>query len=191
MVCVIFASQGRSLENSNRSAEAKNLIPFAGGLPSGFNSLAATSAGMSCGWQFKTQAACSAVRRAGNWPSSVKNLCWSSRMVDSPFLYFLKISSRAGYAMRACWLAPKVLGRPLRLEHTTAKPATHIIPHPPAPPRVVFVQPAYLFFRIHVFQFRIKTEFIFKQSRPASAAARRRQARELLYSVTTGSIAAA
>ena len=51
----------------------KNLMPLAGGLPSGLSSLAATNAGMSCAWQFNTHAACSAVRRAGNWPSSIKN----------------------------------------------------------------------------------------------------------------------
>ncbi len=78
MVLVTRASQLRSFIASSRSAVAKNLIPFAGGLPRGFNKRAATRHGMSCGWQFNTHAVCSAVRRAGNWPSSVKNLCWSS-----------------------------------------------------------------------------------------------------------------
>src|ERR1039458_1504127 len=78
MVLVTRTSQLRSLVDSNRSAVAKNLTLFAAGLPSGFNSLAATSAGMSCCCQLSTHAACSAVRRAGNWPSSIKNRCWSS-----------------------------------------------------------------------------------------------------------------
>src|SRR5450756_699582 len=71
-------SQLRSFMFSSKSAVAKNLMPLAGGLPSGLSSLAATSAEMSWGWQFSTHAACSAVRRAGNWPSSIKNRCWSS-----------------------------------------------------------------------------------------------------------------
>ena len=33
----------------------------------------ATRMGTSCTWQFNTQAACSTVRRAGNWPSSCRN----------------------------------------------------------------------------------------------------------------------
>ena len=80
----IRTSQWRSLMASNKSAVAKYLMPLAGGLPSGLSNLAATSAGMSCGWQFSTQAACSAVRRAGNWPSSIRNLCWSSRILTFP-----------------------------------------------------------------------------------------------------------
>jgi hypothetical protein len=51
----------------------KKLDLFGGGLPSGLSSRAATSIGTSCGWQFSTHAACSAVRRAGNWFSSRKN----------------------------------------------------------------------------------------------------------------------
>lgn len=47
----------RSLVDSNTSAVAKYLMLFAAGLPSGFNNLAATSAGMSCGWQFNNHAA--------------------------------------------------------------------------------------------------------------------------------------
>jgi Fic/DOC family len=100
--------------------------------------------------------------------------------------------------------------RPLRLEHTTTATTTHVIPDRLLSARVVSVQPIHFFFCVHrsfVFSTqgfktvkflcsaapldRARTEFIFKQSRPASAAARRRQARELLYSVKTGSIAAA
>jgi hypothetical protein len=44
-------------------------MPFGGGFPSGFNNRAATNAGTSCDWQFKTQDACSAVMRAGNCPN--------------------------------------------------------------------------------------------------------------------------
>ena len=57
-------SQLRSLVDSKRSAVQKNLMPLAGGLPSGFNSLAATSAGTSCTWQFSTHAACSTVGKS-------------------------------------------------------------------------------------------------------------------------------
>ena len=73
IVCVIFASHVRSLTRASKSTVAKNLMPLAGGLPKGLSSLAATSAGTSCDWQLSTQAACSAVRRAGNWPSSWRN----------------------------------------------------------------------------------------------------------------------
>ena len=110
-------------------------------------------------------------------------------MVGSRFLYFLKVSGRAADAMRACRLAHKVLSSSLRLEHGAAKSAPRIIPDPPLAPRVVFVQPADLFFRVHDFQFRIKTEFIFKQSRPPPRFARG-QAGNCL-TVTTGRIAAA
>jgi len=44
-------------------------------IASGLSSRAVINAGMSCGPQFSTQAACSAVNRAGNWPSTIRNLC--------------------------------------------------------------------------------------------------------------------
>ena len=68
-------SQVRSLHLFQQIRRGKELDAVGGGLPSGLSSLAATSAGMSCGWQLSTHAACSAVRRAGNWPSSIKNRC--------------------------------------------------------------------------------------------------------------------
>ena len=55
-----------SLTVSRTSAVAKYLVEFWAGLPSGLSSRAEISAGMSCGWQFSTQPACSAVRRAGS-----------------------------------------------------------------------------------------------------------------------------
>ena len=110
-------------------------------------------------------------------------------MVGSPFLYFLKISSRAGYAMRACWLAPKVLGRPLRLEYATTQPAAHSIPHPP-PPGIVFVQPTDLFFRIHVFSVSDQDRIHLQAIPPAPRPSGGEQAGNCL-TVTTGRIAAA
>ena len=69
MVCVIFASQARSLAISVTSAVEKNLIPFCGGFPSGFSRRDAIRIGTSCGWQPSTQAACSTVSRAGGCPT--------------------------------------------------------------------------------------------------------------------------
>jgi hypothetical protein len=43
-----------------------------GGLATGSSRRAAIKTGMSCGWQFSTHAACSAVRRSGNCPGSRK-----------------------------------------------------------------------------------------------------------------------
>src|SRR5437867_2243596 len=79
-------SHAGSFVDSSTTAQAKYFIPFAGGLPSGFKSRAATSTGMSCGWQFRIHAACSTVSRAGSCPSSERKRCWSSLI--------LKIQSR-------------------------------------------------------------------------------------------------
>ena len=54
MVALTRTSQLRSLISSNKSAVAKNLMPLAGGLPSGLSSRAAISAGMSCGCRSST-----------------------------------------------------------------------------------------------------------------------------------------
>ena len=59
---------------------------FAAGLPRGFSKRDETSAGMSCGWQLSTQAACSTVSRAGPCQSSLKNCCCSSFMLHRRWL---------------------------------------------------------------------------------------------------------
>jgi len=84
------------------SAVAKNLIPFGGGLPSGFNNLAETSAGTSCGWQFNTQAACSAVKRAGNtrerWQYSVQDKAFDlirhHKLIETSAEYFPNVLNK-------------------------------------------------------------------------------------------------
>lgn len=43
--------------------------------------LAVTRQGMSCDWQFKTHAVCSAVKRAGNCRNNIKMRCCCSFMV--------------------------------------------------------------------------------------------------------------
>jgi len=80
MVLLTLTSQPRSFVISSTSAVAKYLVEFGEGLPSGLSIRALTSAGMSCGWQFNTQPACSAVRRAGSCPKSDRNRACSSFM---------------------------------------------------------------------------------------------------------------
>jgi hypothetical protein len=48
------------------STVAKYWTLFGWGLPSGLSSRPVTRSGKSWGWQFNTQAVCSAVKRAGN-----------------------------------------------------------------------------------------------------------------------------
>ena len=86
MAVVTRTSQLRSWICSSKSAVAKNLTLLAAGFANGLSSLAATNAGMSCAWQFSSQAACSAVSRAGNWPSNVKKR-YCSVFVSRPFVY--------------------------------------------------------------------------------------------------------
>ncbi len=75
-----FASHTRSFAVSRMSAVAKYLVAFAEGLPRGLSRRAWIKAGMSWGWQFNTQPACSAESRRGSCPKSAKNRCCSSFM---------------------------------------------------------------------------------------------------------------
>lgn len=86
MVLVTLTSQARSLASSSTSSVAKNLMLFCEGLPSGLSNRAFMSAGISCGWQFSTQPACSAVRRAGSWFRRTGNAvdCLSYKTNRSP-----------------------------------------------------------------------------------------------------------
>lgn len=86
MAAVIRTSQLRSLICSSKSAVAKYLMLLAAGFANGFNNLDTTSAGMSWGWQLRTHATCSAVRRAGNCPRSVKKR-YCSVFVSKPFVH--------------------------------------------------------------------------------------------------------
>jgi hypothetical protein len=70
---VTLASHARSFICSIRSAVAKNLVQYGGGLPSGLTRRAAMRTGTSCGWQFSTHAACSTVSRAGSCPKRLRN----------------------------------------------------------------------------------------------------------------------
>src|ERR1017187_8063835 len=81
----------------------------------------------------------------------------------------------------------------LSFENPIATEAENIVANRPMVQWIHFVKPFHFLFRIHLFTLHVYfwAQFIFKQSRPASATARRKQARELLYSVTTGSFAAA
>lgn len=93
--------------------------------------------------------------------------------------------------MRAGWLADTIYRHLLRPEQPTAVTATHAVPDRPLSQRVVAVQPANLFFRVHLHF--IWAEFIFKQSCPTHArrcAAGVGKAGTTLP-VTTGRIAAA
>lgn len=95
------ASQRASLADSSTSAVAKYFTPLAGGLPSGFKSRLATRTGISCVWQFSIHATCSAVSRTGNWPWSVKNLCWSSRTIQNVRIRNARLASST-YASWRC-----------------------------------------------------------------------------------------
>ena len=87
MALVTFANQRRSWARSSTSEVAKNLMLLVAGLPRGFRRPNEINAGRSCGWQFSTHAACSAVSRAGSCPSSDRKRCCSS---------FIRKHSRAG-----------------------------------------------------------------------------------------------
>ena len=60
-----FCQPGAVFGRAQISDAAKNLALLRGGLPGGLISHAATRTGTSSGWQFSTQAVCSAVSRAG------------------------------------------------------------------------------------------------------------------------------
>jgi len=110
-VFVSLASQVRSFASSRISAVAKNLTLLGAGLPNGFSSRAITRIATSYAWQLSTQAACSAVSRAGGCPSSARNRCWSS-LISAPCQLHRDLTRKGGAPGRRRRAAARRIRRP-------------------------------------------------------------------------------